>query len=95
MVLKIQPIFDCIKSIISNFQFPISNKIPNSKFQIPNSRTVLFSAKGKRYTQADAVRLSEYDNLIFICVRYEGVDERVAQNLADEEISIGDYVLTW
>jgi len=58
------------------------------------TRVVLFSAKGKRYTQKDAVRLSKYDSLIFICGRYEGVDERVAENIADEEISIGEFVLT-
>ncbi len=54
----------------------------------------MFSAKGKKYDQKDAERLSKYDNLILICGRYEGVDERVAKNIADEEISIGDYVLT-
>jgi tRNA (guanine37-N1)-methyltransferase len=54
----------------------------------------LFSAKGKKYTQKDARRLAKYDNLILICGRYEGVDERVAKYIADEEISIGDYVLT-
>lgn len=59
-----------------------------------NSRVILFSAKGKKYTQADARRLAKYDNIILICGRYEGVDERVAKYIADEEISIGDYVLT-
>lgn len=54
----------------------------------------MFSAKGKKYTQADAKRLAKYDNLILICGRYEGVDERVNKYIADEEISIGDYVLT-
>lgn len=44
--------------------------------------------------QKDAKRLSKYDNLILICGRYEGVDERVAEHIVDEEISIGDYVLT-
>ena len=58
------------------------------------SRVILFSAKGKKYTQRDAERLAKYKNLILICGRYEGVDERVAEHIADEEISIGDYVLT-
>lgn len=58
------------------------------------SRVILFSAKGKKYTQRDAERLAKYDDLILICGRYEGVDERVAEHIADEEISIGDYVLT-
>jgi tRNA (guanine37-N1)-methyltransferase len=62
-----------------------------SKFK---SRIILFSAKGKIFTQADAKRLVKYDQIIMICGRYEGVDERVAKRLADEEISIGEYVLT-
>lgn len=83
MILKVKPIYDCVESL--------KLKIKNEKLKV---RTILFSAKGKKYTQADAVRLSKYDELIFICGRYEGVDERVAENIADEEISIGDYVLT-
>ncbi|MFA6193838.1 MAG: tRNA (guanosine(37)-N1)-methyltransferase TrmD [Parcubacteria group bacterium] len=58
------------------------------------TRIILFSAKGKRYTQSDAKRLKKYENIVMICGRYEGVDERVAKYLADEEISIGEYVLT-
>jgi len=58
------------------------------------TRVVLFSAKGKPYTQADARRLAEYDQIIMICGRYEGVDERVAQHIADEELSVGNFVLT-
>jgi tRNA (guanine37-N1)-methyltransferase len=81
MVLKVEPIYDCVNAI----------KTQNANLK---KRIILFSAKGKRYTQEDAVRLLTYDNLIFICGRYEGVDERVVQNIADEEISIGDYVLT-
>ena len=81
MVMKVEPIFEAVKFI--------KNENKNEK-----TRVVLFSAKGKRYTQKEANRLAEYDNLIFICGRYEGVDERVAEHVADEEISIGDYVLT-
>lgn len=83
MVLKIEPIFKAVQFIKSKVQSP---KL--------KGRTILFSAKGKRFTQADVARLSQYENLVMICGRYEGVDERVAQNLVDEEISIGDYVLT-
>jgi tRNA (guanine37-N1)-methyltransferase len=83
MVMKIEPIYDCLRAIKS--------KVESQKSK---TRTILFSAKGKRYTQEDAKRLSQYDNLILICGRYEGVDERVADNLVDEEISIGDFVLT-
>ena len=57
-------------------------------------RVILLSPRGKRYDQEQARRLSREDHLIFICGHYEGVDERVCRELVDEEISIGDYVLT-
>ncbi|HBB37513.1 MAG: tRNA (guanine-N(1)-)-methyltransferase, tRNA (guanine-N1-)-methyltransferase [Candidatus Moranbacteria bacterium GW2011_GWC1_45_18] len=72
----------------------LKNSSKSNFFGISQSRTLLFSAKGKEYTQADAKRLAKYENIIMICGRYEGVDERVAKHLADEEISIGDYILT-
>jgi len=88
MVLMVEPILKAV------------NTLRNSKFQIPNSKTgkrksrvILFSAKGKTFNQAAARRLSKFDQLIFICGRYEGIDERVVKYVADEEVSIGDYVL--
>lgn len=59
-----------------------------------NQLTVLTSASGKPYKQADAKRLSEVKHLILICGHYEGVDQRFIDKYADEEFSIGDYVLT-
>ena len=58
------------------------------------TRVVLLSAKGKKFSHKEAVRLARYKQVILLCGRYEGVDERVASELADEELSIGDYVLT-
>jgi len=58
-----------------------------------NTRIILTSARGKRFKQKDAGRLAKYKNLIIICGHYEGFDERIS-SLVDEEISIGDYVLT-
>jgi len=84
MVLKVEPIFNCVNAI----------KKQETKTKKQTRRVILFSAKGKKYTQKDAKRLSKYNQLIFICGRYEGVDERVAEKIADEEISIGDFVLT-
>ena len=53
------------------------------------------SAAGKKFMQRDAQRLAkDYDHIIFVCGRYEGVDERVEKHLADESFSIGEYVLT-
>lgn len=85
MVMQVEPIYEAVKAIKSEIQ--------NYK-QDEKVRTILFSAKGKRFTQADARRLAEYDRLIMVCGRYEGVDERVAEHVVDEELSIGDYVLT-
>jgi len=64
-------------------------KIKNKK-----SKVILLSAKGKKFDQPMARRLAKLDQLIIISGRYEGVDERVAKYIADEEISIGDYILT-
>lgn len=58
------------------------------------ARVILTSAKGKQFGSADAKRLSKYKQIIILCGRYEGVDERVAEQLADEEFSIGNYILT-
>lgn len=77
MVMLVEPIMKAVK------------KVRGKK----KSRVILMSAKGRQFTQKDAVRLSQYDQLIFICGRYEGVDERVAKHIADEEVAIGPYVL--
>ncbi len=58
------------------------------------ARVILTSASGKIFTQADAKRLAKYDQIIFLCGRYEGVDARVEEKIADEAFSIGGYVLT-
>ena len=56
-------------------------------------KVIVTSASGKKFTQKDAIRLAEFD-LIFLCGRYEGIDARVEENIADEAFSVGDYVLT-
>jgi len=100
MVMQVQPFYQCLKAL--EFQIPnskLQKKLNNQNSNLEKKlefkkRIILFSAKGKRYVQADAQRLAQYDQLILLCGRYEGVDERVAQHLVDEEISIGDFVLT-
>jgi len=96
MVLKVEPIYKCVEDIKSKILASIRQDVSSSRSgqNLKSSRIILFSAKGKKFTQADAERLSQYENLILICGRYEGVDERVAEYIADEEISIGDFVLT-
>jgi tRNA (guanine37-N1)-methyltransferase len=80
MLLKPEPIFEAVESI-----WPERG---------PSRRVILLSAQGRRFTQQVARELLGYDELLLICGRYEGVDERVAEHLADEELSIGDYVLS-
>ncbi len=65
----------------------------NSLRRSSKTRVILFSTRGKTFDNAVAKRLANYDRLILICGRYEGVDERVAEHIADEEISLGNYVL--
>jgi tRNA (guanine37-N1)-methyltransferase len=85
MVLKVQPIWEAVKKI---------KNVQNRRLKKGKTKIVLFSARGKKLDAKAAQRLSQYDDLILICGRYEGVDERVAEHIADEEISIGDYVLS-
>lgn len=73
---------------------PIDRAIKKAKKKGKKTRVILTSALGKTFSQEDARRLAKYDDLIFICGRYEGVDERVAEHIADESLSIGPYVLT-
>ena len=80
MLLKPEPLFKAVECI-----WPERNE---------GQRVVLLSASGKRFDQATARRLSEYKELLLICGRYEGVDERVSEHLADEELSVGDFVLS-
>ncbi|MCL5733830.1 MAG: tRNA (guanosine(37)-N1)-methyltransferase TrmD [Patescibacteria group bacterium] len=82
MVMKIEPVFKAVQFLRS--------KVKNKKLK---TRVILFSTRGKKLDAKAARRFSKYDRLILICGRYEGVDERVAKYIADEEISIGDYVL--
>ena len=82
MVMTCQPILDCYASIRA--------KIPSDA----RTRVIYMSPKGAIFNHNTAKRLAEYDNLIFLCGHYEGVDQRVIDTIVDEEISIGDYVVT-
>ena len=77
MVLKVEPIYKAVKQI----------KKPKK------SKVILFTPRGEKFNQQLAYKLSKLDQIVFICGRYEGVDERVAEKIADMEISIGDYDL--
>lgn len=89
MVLMVEPIVKALVEIKK--QGSTFLKIQGRTLK--KTRTIVFSPKGKKFDQAMARRWSKLDRLIMICGRYEGIDERVAQYVADEEISIGDFVL--
>jgi len=72
---------------------PVAKALDVLKAERPASRVLLMSPQGKRFCQADAQRFSQEQGLIFVCGRYEGYDERI-RTLVDEEISLGDFVLT-
>ena len=83
MLLKPEPVFSAVESIW-----------PDRKPGDPDRKVALLSAQGSRFDQTAAERLGAAGELMLICGRYEGVDERIATHLADEELSIGDYVLS-
>jgi len=80
MVMKVEPIFKAVLSL-------------TSKTKGQRSKVILFTPRGKKFNQKMAYRFSKLEQLILICGRYEGVDQRVAKHVADMEVSIGDYDL--
>lgn len=72
---------------------PLARAIEAAKCRLPQARVILLSANGQSFRQSKAVELSSYPELILVCGRYEGVDQRIIDLFVDEEISIGDYVL--
>jgi tRNA (guanine37-N1)-methyltransferase len=79
MVMKPEPIFAAVEATLAD-----ETGVP----------VILLSPQGRLFTQAVAAELARYSRIVLVCGRYEGVDERVCQHLATDEISIGDYVLT-
>ena len=79
MIMKVEPLAACIEAV---------------KRERPHARVILTSPRGRVFSQTTAQRLSKEEGLIIICGRYEGVDERITSLYVDEEISLGDYVLT-
>ncbi|MBU2635433.1 tRNA (guanosine(37)-N1)-methyltransferase TrmD [Patescibacteria group bacterium] len=86
MVMKIEPIYRAVKHLKEPSSFKKRNSVPLRK-------VVLFTPRGKKFNQRMAYQFSKLDQLILICGRYEGVDERVAKHIVDIELSIGDYDL--
>ncbi len=80
MVMQCEPIYNCYKAVCEELG--------------TKPHTIYMSPKGKIFDQKKAVELSKMDNILIICGHYEGVDQRVIDKIVDEEISVGDYVLT-
>ena len=81
MVFKAEPIFKAVETVRKSEQSAVIE-------------VVVLSAAGRRFNQAEALRLSKADQVILICGRYEGIDERVVEHLATAEISIGDFIVS-
>ena len=80
MIMAASPIYDCYKSLYKEDE--------------AKPHLIYLSPKGKTFTQSKAVELSKLDRIVLLCGHYEGIDERVIEEIVDEEISIGDFVLT-
>lgn len=86
MLMMAPPVYDCYEAVIKEVKAELGEDA--------KSRVIYMSPQGKVLTQKRATELAEYDNLIILCGHYEGIDARVLEEIVDEEISIGDYVLT-
>lgn len=82
MLIRTEPVYDALNFIKQKNQEDLKRRI------------IMMSARGKRFTQKKAEELAKFDNLIILCGHYEGFDQRISDYMIDEEISIGDYVLT-
>ncbi|MCR4313984.1 MAG: tRNA (guanosine(37)-N1)-methyltransferase TrmD [Candidatus Uhrbacteria bacterium] len=88
MVMKVEPFekaVQAVRKVAAGFSLRGRKK---------KTRVIVTAASGKTFTQEDARRLATYDQVIFLCGRYEGIDHRVTEHIADEALSIGNYVLT-
>ena len=90
MVLKPEPLFEAVENLLGHEVGDAEKRVPPEA----GTTVVLMSAAGRLFTQETARRYAKLERLILICGRYEGVDERVAEFLASEELSVGDYVLS-
>lgn len=88
MVMKPEPVFEAIESVLGQETLPTS---PEAKANVP---VILLTPQGRVFNQRIAKELSQHKKIALLCGRYEGIDERIRENIITDEISIGDYVLT-
>lgn len=102
MVMKVEPIYKALQSLgalrskgILSKLFGLVKKVTSNQVLVTSNkkRTILLSPRGKQFDQRLAEQLSKYEEITFVCGRYEGVDQRVTDHLIDQEISVGPYVL--
>jgi len=89
MVMKPEPVFEAIESVMGRLAAPQPTGKPDSNIPI-----ILLTPQGRVFNQSIATELSKHPRIVLLCGRYEGIDERIRENLVTDEISIGDYVLT-
>jgi len=102
MVLKPEPIFACVESLgissreqrLQGLSSRVEAKPESRDLGFAKETVILLSPSGELFNQTMAAELAQKERIVFICGRYEGVDERVAEHLADREVSIGDFVLS-
>jgi tRNA (guanine37-N1)-methyltransferase len=93
MVMKPEPIFAAVEELRGEKQTPNAQR-PTSNAELQRQKVILMSPAGRRFDQRMAEAFAREPHLVVICGHYEGVDHRVIEHLVDDEISIGDYVLT-
>lgn len=86
MLIRPEPVYEALESI--------KKKNTDSSTSLGKAKTIMMSARGKKFNQQKAEEYAKLDNLIILCGHYEGFDQRVSDYMIDEEISVGDYVLT-
>ncbi|MBQ8509158.1 MAG: tRNA (guanosine(37)-N1)-methyltransferase TrmD [Clostridia bacterium] len=89
MLMSAVPIYGCYEAVLA-----AQREIDEARTEPVKRRVIYMSPRGKVLTQQKAYELTKYDNIILLCGHYEGVDERIIEEIVDEELSIGDYVLT-
>ena len=88
MVMKPEPVFEAVETVLG------SSRYPETRHSEPQCPIILLTPQGRVFNQFIAQEFAQKPRIALICGRYEGVDERIRQDLATDEISIGDYVLT-
>ena len=95
MLMQAQPVFDCYRAIMEKIGGRKEDKKESGNGQAAvGTRVIYLTPQGEKFCQRTAYRLSKEENLVFLCGHYEGIDERVLEEIVTDHISIGDYVLT-